>query len=180
MLLFGGAVERGIRGAVPFALGLTLGKLLLLTLAILGVAKAAVALGPLFVAVKIAGGAYLIWLGVRLWRRDGAAVPGPAASTPRDLARACAAGLLLTITNLQAILFYVAVLPHVLGSEQPTPSQFAALATTLVLVMALIAGGYIVLALRVRGALTARRARRTADRLAGALLIATAALVTTR
>ncbi len=66
MLLFGRALSTGARGAVPGAVGITAGKLVLLGLAALGVTAAAAALGPLFVAVKILGAAYLVWLGARL------------------------------------------------------------------------------------------------------------------
>ncbi len=64
MLLFSRALGSGVREAVTVAIGLVLGKVALLTAAVLGVAAAAVALGPLFVVLKLAGGAYLVWLAV--------------------------------------------------------------------------------------------------------------------
>jgi hypothetical protein len=55
MLMFGRALAGGARSAVPVAVGITAGKLVLLVLAATGVTAAAAALGPLFVAVKLAG-----------------------------------------------------------------------------------------------------------------------------
>lgn len=53
MLLFSRALGSGVRAAVTVAIGLVLGKVALLTAAVLGVAAAAVALGPLFVVLKL-------------------------------------------------------------------------------------------------------------------------------
>lgn len=50
-------------------LGVVLGDLLFYLLAILGLTAIAHWLVELFVVVKYLGGVYLIWLGVRLWRR---------------------------------------------------------------------------------------------------------------
>jgi threonine/homoserine/homoserine lactone efflux protein len=69
MLMFGRALGGGARSAVPVAIGITAGKLVLLALAAAGVTAAAAALGPMFVVVKVVGAAYLVWLGLRLWRR---------------------------------------------------------------------------------------------------------------
>lgn len=58
--MFSRALSSDARAAVTIAVGLTLGKLALLTAAVLGVTAAAATLGPLFVALKLAGGGYLV------------------------------------------------------------------------------------------------------------------------
>ena len=84
MLLFSRALGSGARAAAPIALGLTLGKLGLLSAALAGVTAAAVTLGPVFVAFKLAGGVYVVWLAVSMWRRAGqAAIPQRAAAGSR-------------------------------------------------------------------------------------------------
>ncbi len=119
MLLFSRALGSGARSAVPVALGLTVGKLVLLTAALVGVTAAAAALGPAFVFLKLAGSAYLLWLAVKLWRRAGHAHPpepvppapirpwpcpwrGPG---PGAAWRGVGLGAVLTVSNPQALLF---------------------------------------------------------------------------
>ena len=124
MLLFSRALGSGARSAVPVALGLTVGKLDLLTAAVAGVTAAAAALGPVFIILKLAGSAYVLWLAVKLWRRAGHAnEPEPVASSSRLAIagsgwRGVGLGAVLTVSNPQALLFYIAVLPSVLGSAR--------------------------------------------------------------
>lgn len=185
LLLFSRALSSGASSAVPLAVGLTLGKLALLTAAIAGVTAAAAALGPFFVIVKLAGGAYLVWLAVRLWRRAGqAATAGHTVDRVRATAarrgwRGVGLGAVLTLSNPQALLFYVAVLPTVLDSSRVTVQEYLLLCLVLALVMALVAAGYISLGLRTRSALTGSR-RRLAERAGAVLLGVTGAFVVSR
>lgn len=63
LVIFSKAIARGGWAAAPFTLGVVLGKLVLLSLAAFGFAAVVEALGPFFVVVKLAGAAYLIWMG---------------------------------------------------------------------------------------------------------------------
>jgi len=82
----------------------------------------------LFGALKLAGAAYLIWLGIRQWRaRDDlfARAPAPAAaSSPRRL---FLQGLLVAATNPKSILFFTALLPQFMRADAPLLPQFFAL-----------------------------------------------------
>jgi len=131
---------------VTVAIGPVLGKVALLTAAVLGVAAAAVALGPLFVVLKLTGGAYLVWLAVGVWRRARVdAPPAEQAATRSRLLgvgarwRGIGLGALLTVSNPQALIFYVAVLPAVLGGHRVSPVEYLLLCAVLVMVMALVA-----------------------------------------
>ncbi len=158
------------------AIGPVLGKVALLTAAVLGVAAAAVALGPLFVVLKLTGGAYLVWLAVGVWRRARVdAPPAEQAATRSRLLgvgagwRGIGPGALLTVSNPQALIFYVAVLPAVLGGHRVSPDEYLLLCAALVMVMALVAAAYITLAARVRAAIDTSR-RRIAERVGAVLL----------
>jgi threonine/homoserine/homoserine lactone efflux protein len=185
MLLFSRALGSGARSAVPVALGLTVGKLVLLTAAVAGVTAAAAALGPAFVILKLAGSAYLLWLAVKLWRQAGHANPPEPVASGSRLAvagagwRGVGLGAVLTVSNPQALLFYIAVLPSVLGSDRVAAGEYLLLCLALVAVMAAIATGYIGLATRVRSALSSSR-RRIADRVGAVLLGFISAVVAAR
>lgn len=185
MLLFSCALGSGARSAVPVALGLTVGKLVLLTAAVAGVTAAAAALGPVFIILKLAGSAYVLWLAVKLWRRAGHANEPELDASSSRLAiagsgwRGVGLGAVLTASNPQALLFYIAVLPSVLGSERVAAEQYLLLCLALVAVMAATATGYIGLATRLRFALSQSR-RRIADRVGAVLLGFVSAIVAAR
>ncbi len=184
LLLFSRAVSSGARSAAQLAVGLTLGKLTLLTAAVAGVTAATATLGPSFVVLKLAGGGYLLWLGARMLHRSTHTLTTqePTRSrrtTTANGGRGIGLGALLTLSNPQALLFYVAVLPSVLNSQKVTGLQYLLLCVTLVLVMAAVAIGYISLALRTGTALSHRR-RRSADQAGAVLLGATGVLIALR
>jgi threonine/homoserine/homoserine lactone efflux protein len=179
MLMFGRALAGGASSAVPVAIGITAGKLVLLLLAATGVTAAAVTLGPVFVAFKIAGAAYLVWLGVKLWRQAPRPTAPDAPVAAPGVRRGIAAGAGLALSNPQAILFYVAILPGVVDQDGGAV-QYASYAAALLIVMTLVACTYIGLGSRARAAATSPRATRNADRLAGAMLVGAGCFVAAR
>jgi len=82
MLILARSLAGGPRAAAPLAAGITIAKLVMLTAAAAGVSAAAATFGTMFVLLKIAGAAYLVWLGIKMWRRQPpAAAPPGGAST---------------------------------------------------------------------------------------------------
>jgi threonine/homoserine/homoserine lactone efflux protein len=179
MLMFGRALGGGARSAVPVAIGITAGKLVLLALAAAGVTAAAAALGPMFVVVKVVGAAYLVWLGLRLWRRRPEPVAQSAPVDSPSFGRGAAVGAGLALSNPQAILFYVAILPGVV-TEELHALQYLSYAAALVVVMALVAAVYIGLGARARSAVVSPRGTRYADRAAGAMMVVAGGFVAAR
>jgi threonine efflux protein len=68
------------RSAAFAALGITCGAALWATCAVLGVNVVFVAFPGLRLALQIAGGVYLLYVAIRLWRSSGAALVGRASS----------------------------------------------------------------------------------------------------
>lgn len=104
------SASSGFRHGMYVTLGIITGDTLFIVLAIFGLHLLAAAMGDTFVFIKYLGGAYLIWLGVRLWR----AVDIQA--TPQGTAEASAlssfmTGLLITLGDQKAILFYLGFFP---------------------------------------------------------------------
>ncbi|ACA19750.1 Lysine exporter protein (LYSE/YGGA) [Methylobacterium sp. 4-46] len=71
LLVVSYALGGGMRVALPAATGVALGDLTAMTLSMLGLGALLAASATLFTALKWLGAAYLIWLGVRLWRAGG-------------------------------------------------------------------------------------------------------------
>jgi leucine efflux protein len=85
--------RRGVRAGYQAAAGVFLGDTVLMTLSAAGVASLLRAYPPVFMVIKYAGAAYLLWVGVGIlrdaigrWRGLGGAVPSSA--TPRGAGRA--------------------------------------------------------------------------------------------
>ena len=179
--VIGRALGGGARACAGLLLGIAAGKVVLLTAAFLGLVALAQMLGPLFVAVKLAGAAYLVHLGVKLWRRpvDGGDLPGAGPARP-SLAGETALGLAMALGNPVAVLFYAAVLPNVLDVGGVTPAGFAGLCAIVVLNALAINGGYALLAGAAGRALRSPPARRLLNRTAGAAMIGAGVAVAAR
>ena len=105
-------MARGARSGVAFGLGCALGCLNHTLLAALGVSALIAASPRAFVALKVAGGLYLIWLGVQAIR-NARPLDAPAAVAPVESAgRLFAKGLVANAVNPKVILFFLAFLPQ--------------------------------------------------------------------
>ncbi len=71
LLVVSYALGQGWKAAFPMAVGVALGDFTAMTLSMLGVGALLAASATVFTAVKWAGAAYLIWLGIKLFRAGG-------------------------------------------------------------------------------------------------------------
>jgi threonine/homoserine/homoserine lactone efflux protein len=85
--------------------------------------------------LKWVGGAYLVWLGIEVWRAPPIGVPaawsdGAAAAPAVSGASLFRAGLLSALTNPKGILFFAAFLPQFVDPARPLFLQFVVMAGT--------------------------------------------------
>lgn len=129
-----------------------------------------------FEAVKWAGAAYLVWIGVSAL----VGRPSPIAITnavPRSARGIFVSGVTLQLANPKTLVFFVAILPQFVDPELPAGPQMLLLAAGSVIPEFVILAGYGFLASRARRIATDPRYARWTDRVAGALVLAAAALV---
>ncbi len=129
LLVVSYALGQGWRTALPMAIGVALGDFTAMTLSMLGVGAALAASATVFTALKWIGAAYLVWLGVKLWRAGGALAAEPrktAASARKMLAHAW----LVTALNPKSITFFVAFLPQFLSPHASFVEQMVVLEAT--------------------------------------------------
>jgi threonine/homoserine/homoserine lactone efflux protein len=166
---------RGMNGAVAFTAGVALGDVVWLTVAILGLAVVAQTFHGVFLAIKYAGVAYLLYLAWKLWT---------APTHPHDIAadasdskpvRLFLAGLAVTMGNPKVMVFYLALLPSIIDLTHVTFAGWLALSITALAVLAIVFGAYVTLAARTRRLFTSPRALRLVNRGTGAVM-ATAAV----
>ncbi|MFE6631223.1 LysE family translocator [Streptomyces rochei] len=116
LFVVGRALSRGRRAALTTVAGNTLGAYLLVVAVALGVGSVVERSAVVFTALKLAGAAYLVHLGVRAWRergRPGAEFAGGAAADgDRERWRTFRQGFAVGVTNPKTIVFFAAVLPQ--------------------------------------------------------------------
>src|SRR6516165_3773144 len=77
LLVVSYALGQGWHAALPIAVGVALGDFTAMTLSMAGVGALLAASAVMFTVLKWIGAAYLIWLGVKLWRAGGTANVAP-------------------------------------------------------------------------------------------------------
>ncbi len=138
------AVARGgLRGGYAALCGLIVGDWCLMLSAILGLAALLKANPGWFHAIQWLGAAYLIWIGFQLLRsRDGGVNSLPEAMQPGP-GKYFRQGLLITLINPKAIVFYMAFFPLFINPAHPVgATTFIAMAAT-VTVLTLFYGSLI-------------------------------------
>jgi threonine/homoserine/homoserine lactone efflux protein len=142
MVLSVGA-SKGRRLGMAFGLGCATGCLSHTVLAALGVSAVLAASPVAFIALRWAGGAYLIWLGIGALRsRGGVGLPAAAADAAGDSeARQFAKGVLANAINPKVVLFFLSFLPQfVVPSQGDVPLQMAVLGVVFTLQAAVLFG----------------------------------------
>jgi threonine/homoserine/homoserine lactone efflux protein len=170
LLVVSYALGRGWKVAAPVAAGVALGDLTAMTLSMLGVGVLLAKSATLFVALKWIGAAYLIWLGVKLWRAGGA-LDTEARTDAGPRWRMLAHAWLVTTLNPKSLIFFIAFLPQFLDPALPFAPQMAIFETTFVTLAFLNAFGYALLASRARRLASSPRAIRLVNRAGGTALI---------
>jgi threonine/homoserine/homoserine lactone efflux protein len=173
-------LARGTRGIAPFIAGFLVGDFVWFTIAATGLAVLAQNFATLFVVLKYAGAAYLLWIAWKLWSAPAVAVDEGAAPAGEGAGRLFTASLLLTLGNPKVILFFMALLPSVLDLEAMTPGVFAQVGALLLCVLGGVLCAYTLAAARARRLFTTPRAVRAVNRGAGVAIAGAAVVVVAR
>jgi threonine/homoserine/homoserine lactone efflux protein len=170
LLVVSYALGQGMRTALPVAVGVALGDFTAMTLSMLGVGALLAASAILFTALKWLGAAYLIWLGIQLWRAGGALNAQPredAAPALRMLGHAW----LVTALNPKGITFFVAFLPQFIDRNADFWTQMLMFEATFICLAFANAIGYALVASRARTLISSAHAVGMFNRIGGTLLI---------
>jgi threonine/homoserine/homoserine lactone efflux protein len=144
----GRTIAQGIPAGLAALFGATSGLLVHSLLVAFGLSALVIASPKLFLAVKIAGAGYLLWLAFDAIRRGSTFEFANAGSPERPLRRVWLQGLLINLLNPKIILFFMTFLPQfVTATDEHAPAQllflgllFFALAIPLTVPMVFAAG----------------------------------------
>ncbi|OWJ64548.1 LysE family translocator [Inquilinus limosus] len=166
------ALGRGRSHAWWIVAGVALGDLTAMTLSLLGLGALLAASAGAFTVLKWIGAAYLVYLGVKLWRAaptaDGLVAPGAERSPRAMLLHAFA----VTALNPKSIVFFVAFLPQFVHPEAPLLPQMAVLEGTFVTLAALNAAAYAWIGARLRDTIGRPSVLRLINRAGAGVLVA--------
>lgn len=144
------ALSKGRSVATASAAGVALGDLIAMTASLVGLGALVLASATLFMVLKWAGAAYLIYLGISLIRSaptGGLTLPQTKDITARSVFGHTA---LVTALNPKSIAFFIAFVPQFIDPSQPLVPQFVILISTFVVLAAINALAYALAADRLR------------------------------
>ncbi|NOX33773.1 MAG: LysE family translocator [Deltaproteobacteria bacterium] len=152
--------------------GIVTGDVIFLLFAILGMSFVAQAMGHFFIVVKIIGGGYLIFLGVKIWRS------GPVPAQEPNVKKSMKygnyfTGFLITLSNPKVILFYCGFLPSFMDLASLSLIDILVVVTTVLIVLSSVLSFYAFLANRARSLFLSKRSVKRLNRTAGGVMIAT-------
>ena len=175
------ALGRGTKGMPAFIAGFLVGDLIWFTLAATGLAMLAQKAYMVFVVVKFAGAAYLLYLAYRLWTAP--AAPLGAGEQPARTERPVKlflGSLALTMGNPKTMVFFLAVLPTVVELNRLTVGGFFEIALVTSCALPTVLGSYAFFAGRARKHLSRPESVRWVQRGTGAVMAGAALAVATR
>ncbi|MBC2859886.1 LysE family translocator [Stappia sp. 28M-7] len=177
LLVVSYALAHGRAVASATVIGVALGDLTAMTASLLGLGALLATSATLFTVLKWIGAMYLIWLGIKVWRTpvadeapqemaDGS--PSPARA---PMLRIALHAYAVTALNPKSIVFFIAFLPMFIDPARPLLQQAAILEATFVILAALNAAAYGLMASMVRSRIRRPSVRRWINRTGGTLMI---------
>ncbi|HVO15641.1 MAG TPA: LysE family translocator [Alphaproteobacteria bacterium] len=167
-LVVANSMTHGVRAGLLNIGGTQLGLALMTGIVMVGLATIIETMGVWFDWLRLAGAAYLVWLGWKLLRSKGGLAEASAAPKPRG--GFFWQGFLVILSNPKALLLFGAFIPQFIDPKGDYVWQVALLGATFMLIATVFDGAYAILAGRAGRMLTERRVR-LVSRTSGAILI---------
>lgn len=167
-LIVANSLAHGTRAGLSNVAGAQLALALMIGVLVVGLASVVATMGWWFDWLRLAGAAYLVWLGAKLLRSSGSIEKPVSIAAPRG--GFFLQGFLVMMSNPKVLLFFGAFIPQFVDPHGDYVRQVVLLGLTAMAVAALSDGAYAVLTGRA-GALLSRRRVQIAARASGAMLI---------
>jgi threonine/homoserine/homoserine lactone efflux protein len=168
-LIIANSIRHGTRAGLLNMAGTQLGLAVMIAVAGIGLSSVIATMGHWFEWLRLAGAAYLIWLGWKMFRAAGSSVDGgPNAPAPRG--GYFLQGALVALGNPKTLVFFGAFFPQFLDPARDHATQIAIMGATAMLFAAVSDSAYAVLSGRAGRMLTQKRVR-LLSRFSGGFLI---------
>lgn len=163
-----GGTSSGFRVAVGIISGLLVWGLL----TVMGLSALLAASSEAYTAVKLAGAAYLIYLGARaLWGSRSSRLPQSGATPQSQKAGTWKTGFTTNLLNPKIAVFYTSLLPQLVPAEWPTGPSLALLVVIHAVISIAWLSAYVLLLARARSTFEKPRVRQALERVTGTVLL---------
>lgn len=156
-VIIANSLRHGPRAGMMNVAGTQVGMGIMVLVLALGFASVVERMASVFDIIRILGAAYLVYLGIRLWRSDGALVDQAAAQPGRSGRGFFMQGLLVVLSNPKVLVFFGAFIPQFVDPSGDALWQVLFLGVTFMLVATVLDSAYAVAAGRAGRLLTRRR-----------------------
>ena len=163
-------ISQGAASGVAYGVGTVAGILVFLTVAILGLSVMQAQMETIMILLRYVGGAYLVWLGIKLCEAEPVVPQVNSMMRQRGLLRTLATGLVMNLGNPKMPMLYVVLLPSLVGGSL-TLSRIAVLISIVLGVEVLVIGAHVVLAGRARRLLRTPASVRRVNQAAGIVMV---------
>lgn len=170
----------GIQNGILVACGIVLGDLIFVALSILGMGYLAETMGSFFVILRYVGGAYLIWLGFSLLRSNGKVNLIQSDTSKLSLLASFASGLLLTLGDIKAILFYASLFPAFIDMSNLRVSNIVAIVVVTIIAVGGVKVFYAYSAQRIAKRFQNQKAQKLTKSTAGCCMIGAGVYIITK
>lgn len=167
-LVIANSLKHGPRAGLLNVAGTQLGLAIMIGIVGVGLTSMIEAMGHWFDWVRLAGAAYLVWLGWKMIRGAGGGIEGEAAPAPRG--GFLLQGALVALSNPKTLLFFGAFFPQFIDPARDHGWQILIMGVTAMAFAAAVDGAYALAAGRAGRALSAKRVR-LLSRVSGGFLI---------
>lgn len=172
-------LHSGWRNLLPFLLAFWIGEALWLSAAIFGLAALAVSFHYVFVILKYAGIAYLLYLAYTMWNTptdtNGQALPNNEGNW-----RMFATGMALTLGNPKIMVFYIALLPSLIDLTIVSVGDWATLVAIMFLILIVSDLAWVTFASLARKFLQSPKAVRATNKISASMMTGAAGILAIR
>jgi threonine/homoserine/homoserine lactone efflux protein len=169
----------GFRPALAVVAGIILGDIIFLLFAIFGLAVLAQTLGNFFIIIKLLGGGYLIWQGIKIFFSN-VNLTDEKTKVMTSKSGNFIGGLLITLGNPKVILFYCGFLPTFVSLSELTLPDMFIIITVITTVLFVVLGSYAWLASSARQLLKTPLQIKKLNRSAGAIMATAGVVIASR
>lgn len=172
-------LHSGWRNLLPFLLAFWLGEAIWLSAAIFGLATLAATFHHVFVILKYAGIAYLLYLAYGMWHApantDGEAIP-----RSEDNWKMFATGMALTLGNPKIMVFYIALLPSLIDLTSVGIGEWALLVAIMAMILIISDLAWVAFASLARVFLRSPKAVRATNKISASMMTGAAGILAIR
>ncbi|MDH5187813.1 MAG: LysE family translocator [Rhodospirillaceae bacterium] len=171
MLVVSYAFSGGRKTGLATVPGVTLGDFTAMTISLMGAGAVLAASATLFTILKLCGAAYLVWMGIGLWRSGGENKGFKKNFPVPKMGKLFTNAYVVTALNPKSIIFFVAFVPQFVDPARPVFQQFAILEATFVILAMINTALWVLLADKMKKIFSSNAAVVRANRVGGGLLI---------